>query len=91
MTARQIKVKSSLPSVVDPEITQPVDWTLRFFIPFAVFEPFIGSTVPLTNTTWRGNFFKCAEEVSHPHWAAWSPVDEFNFHLPRCFGSLQFG
>ena len=39
---------------------------------------------------WRGNFFKCAEDISHPHWAAWSPVDEFNFHLPRCFGTIQF-
>ena len=38
---------------------------------------------------WRGNFFKCAEDISHPHWAAWSPVDEFNFHLPRCFGAIQ--
>jgi hypothetical protein len=31
-----------------------------------------------------------AEENSHPHWAAWAPVDEFNFHLPRCFGELRF-
>ena len=89
--ARHIKVKSSLPSIVNPEITESIDWTLQFFIPFAVFEPFVRSTVAIANTTWRGNFFKCAEEVSHPHWAAWSPVDEFNFHLPRCFGSLLFG
>ena len=39
---------------------------------------------------WRGNFFKCVEENSHPHWASWSPVDEFNFHLPQCFGVLRF-
>jgi hypothetical protein len=36
-------------------------------------------------------FLKCAAEVSHPHWAAWSPTDELNFHLPRCFGELTFG
>jgi hypothetical protein len=40
--------------------------------------------------SWRGNFFKCAEEISHPHWASWSPVDELNFHLPRCFGTIHF-
>lgn len=91
MIARQVEIKSSLPSVVDPEIAEPIDWTLRFFVPFAIFEPFVGSISPLADTTWHGNFFKCAEDVSHPHWAAWSPVDEFNFHLPRCFGSLQFG
>jgi hypothetical protein len=39
---------------------------------------------------WRANFYKCGDDTSHPHWAAWSPVDELNFHLPRCFGRLGF-
>ena len=39
---------------------------------------------------WRGNLYKCGDRTSHPHWAAWSPVDELNFHLPRCFGTLRF-
>jgi hypothetical protein len=88
---RQVAIQSSLPPIVDPEIADPIDWTLQFFIPFAIFESFLGPVRPLGGEVWRGNFFKCAEEISHPHWAAWSAVDEFNFHLPRCFGNLILG
>lgn len=87
---KQVQVKSSLPQVVEPEITTPVRWALQFFIPFMVVEAFTGPLDAGSGQVWRGNFFKCATEVSHPHWAAWSPVDEFNFHLPRCFGRLLF-
>jgi hypothetical protein len=88
--ARGVNVKSSLPQIVDPEISEPIDWNLQFFIPFALLEKYVGRIGDPREQTWRGNFFKCAEEVSHPHWASWSPVDEFNFHLPRCFGTVQF-
>lgn len=87
---RQIQVCTSLPGVVDPEIAEPTDWTLQFFIPFSLLEKHAGALGEVAGQTWRGNFFKCAEDNSHPHWAAWSPVDELNFHLPRCFGTLRF-
>jgi hypothetical protein len=87
---RTVQVRGSLPRVVEPEITRPLTWTLRFFIPFALLERFVGPLGAVGGQTWRGNFFKCAEENSHPHWAAWSPVDEFNFHRPQCFGQLRF-
>jgi Carbohydrate-binding family 9 len=88
--ARAVQVRASFPPVVEPEIAEPVRWTLEFSIPFALFEKYVGPLGEVAGQTWRGNFFKCAEENSHPHWAAWSPVDEFNFHLPRCFGELRF-
>jgi len=87
----KIQVRTSLPRVVEPEMTEPVVWSLGFFIPFALFESYVGPLGEVAGQSWRGNLFKCAEDCSHPHWAAWSPVDEFNFHLPRCFGTLQFG
>ncbi len=87
---RTVLVRSSLPRIVEPEIAEPLTWTLRFFIPFAFFEHYVGPLGSAGGQTWRGNFFKCAEENSHPHWAAWTPVDEFNFHLPRCFGEIKF-
>jgi hypothetical protein len=87
--ARRVLVQSTLPAVVEPEINGPVDWQLRFFIPFVVLEQYAGPLGEVSGQRWRGNFFKCAEDNSHPHWAAWSPVDEFNFHLPRCFGTLR--
>jgi hypothetical protein len=85
-----IQAHSSLPARIEPEITEPVVWTLSFFIPFALFEHYVGPLGTLPGQVWRGNFFKCAEENSHPHWASWSPVDEFNFHRPNCFGALRY-
>lgn len=88
--AREIKVQTSLPRVVEPEITEPLTWTLQFFVPFALFAKFVGPLGDVSGQVWRANLFKCADETSHPHWASWSPVDEFNFHLPRCFGEIRF-
>lgn len=85
-----IQIRSSLPKMIEPEITKPTTWQLSFFLPRAVLEKFVGPLGDFKGQHWRGNFFKCAEDVSHPHWAAWSPVDEFNFHLPRCFGTFVF-
>lgn len=87
--AKQITARASLPRVIEPEITEPTNWTLEFQIPIQLLEQYVGRIGDLTGQTWRGNFFKCAEENSHPHWAAWSPVSEFNFHLPQCFGTLR--
>lgn len=89
--AQPVRVHPSMPPVSEPEITEAVTWTLEFFIPFALLEKYVGPLGAVAGQTWRGNFFKCAEENSHPHWAAWSPVDEFNFHRPQCFGDLYFG
>jgi hypothetical protein len=88
--ARRVTVQASLPPVIDPEIGEPVTWRLGFFLPTAVLEAYVGPLGPLTGQVWRGNFYKCGDRTSHPHWAAWSPVDELNFHLPRCFGTLRF-
>jgi len=87
---RQIQVCASSPAVVEPEVAEPMDWSLQFFIPFSLLEKYVGALDKVAGQSWRGNFFKCAEDNSHPHWAAWSPVDELNFHLPRCFGELLF-
>lgn len=87
---RRVGIYHSLPAVVDPELTQPTQWSLEFAVPFALLEGY-GCDVPLgPGATWHANFYKCGDATSHPHWAAWSPVDELNFHLPRCFGKLEF-
>ncbi|MBA4150428.1 MAG: carbohydrate-binding family 9-like protein [Verrucomicrobia bacterium] len=85
-----VRVVSSLPGTVEPEIQTPITWSLKFFIPFQVLESFIGNLDEVSGSRWEANFFKCADETSHPHWAAWAHVDELNFHLPRCFGTLRF-
>jgi hypothetical protein len=85
-----IRTCSSLPPHIEPEMKEPVVWTLGFFIPFALFEHYLGPLGELAGQVWHGNFFKCAEDNSHPHWASWSPVNGFNFHRPNCFGTVRF-
>lgn len=87
---RQVLLRGSLPPVVEPEIDAPTDWELAFFVPTAVLEGCVGPVGPLAGQEWRANLYKCGDGTSHPHWAAWSPVDALNFHLPRCFGTLRF-
>jgi hypothetical protein len=87
---RQFRIRSSLPATVEPEITEPLAWELNFFVPLPVLEKHVGPLGALSGKTWRGNFYKCGDELSHPHWAAWAPVDALNFHLPRCFGVIHF-
>jgi len=88
---RQVRVFHSLPPVVEPEIVAETLWHLEFFIPFALLTNRAGKHDLSGKSLWRGNFYKCGDETSHPHWAAWSPVDERNFHRPGCFGTLRFG
>ena len=86
----KIRRYHNLPGVVEPEITFKQLWFLEFSIPFAVLEKYAGPLGEIEGQSWRGNFYKCGNETSHPHWGAWSPVHELNFHLPACFGSIQF-
>lgn len=85
-----VQVSGSMPKIVEPEIAEPVDWWLAFAIPVAVMEKFVGPVGRLSGQAWTGNAYKCGNDTSHPHWAAWSPVDQLNFHLPRCFGEFIF-
>jgi len=87
---RQIQRYHNLPIVVEPEIVAKQIWFLEFSIPFAVLTKFAGPLGEIAGQTWRGNFYKCGNETSHPHWGAWSTVQELNFHLPECFGRITF-
>jgi hypothetical protein len=84
----RLKIRTSLPAVVEPEIVEPVNWWVEFTAPFALFEEVLG---PAPRTVWRANFYKCASNNSHPHWASWAPVGEkLSFHQPQSFGELVF-
>jgi len=88
--AAQIQVAHSMPKVVDPEIAEPTTWLLQYRVPLSVMEPYVGKLTITPNQKWRGNFYKCADRSSHPHWASWNPLDAVNFHLPKCFGDIVF-
>lgn len=88
----QVEIFHTLPSLIEQEITEPVQWRLAIHIPFQVLEKYVGpiNAATLSETPWRGNFYKCADKTSHPHWASWNPVPYLNFHWPDSFGQLLF-
>lgn len=89
--AKTVRIAATLPPVVNPEQPGPLTWVIAARIPYAVFEPFIGPTVPRPGDEWQANFYKCADGTSHPHWASWNPIGErLNFHCPEQFGRLRF-
>jgi len=90
--ANLVRVRHSLPRRIEPEITTAINWNLQAHIPFRIFEPYIKSPVKMGNSaTWRGNFYKCGDDTSHPHWASWNAIgDELNFHQPAKFGAQRF-
>ena len=89
---RRVEVYHSMPPVVDPEVAEPVVWRVEISVPFSLLSRYVGPLGPdFRKDDWRANFYKCGEDTSHPHWAAWSPVDELNFHRPECFGVVRFG
>jgi len=87
---REIEVTATLNAPIDPEITTPLAWALSLRLPLSVMEEFTGRLSCAPENVWRGNFYKCADATSHPHWISWSPVKELNFHAPECFGELRF-
>jgi hypothetical protein len=81
------------PRTSSPEVPGPVEWCVEYFVPFSLLERYVGPLGNVAGQTWRANFFKCADESSHPHWASWAPLDaDFagGFHRPDKFGELRF-
>lgn len=82
----------ALPRIVDPEIKEPVTWSVDYALPINLLQRYCAVSPPKPGAVWRANFYKCADNTSHPHWLTWAPVDypKPNFHLPQTFGVLAF-
>ena len=85
-----VEIYHSLPEKIDPEITEPTEWFIGFFIPFSLLEIYVGDINNVSGNSWTANFYKCADHTSHPHWASWNSITATNFHLPECFGDIEF-
>lgn len=89
--ARNIEVYASLKQPIREEAPGPLVWTLSARVPFALFESFVGPLGALSGETWRANFYKCADDCSHPHWGYWADIGErLDFHQPDRFGEIVF-
>lgn len=89
---RSIEIAHSLPSVVDPEIKEPVDWTIEYRIPLSLLEKYCAVAKPSAGVQWKANFYKTGSETSNPNYMTWSEVihPKPNFHLPEYFGTIVF-
>ena len=89
--AQKVTIWHSLPNRVEPERQEPVVWQVEYHIPREIFETYLGPLGDFAGQEWRANFYKCAENNSHPHWASWSPIQgKLDFHQPQYFGRLRF-
>ena len=89
---KQIEIAHSLPATVDPEISEPVTWTIEYRIPISLLSKYANVTHPAKGVSWKANFYKTGSKTSNPNYITWSVV-EFprpNFHLPQFFGTIQF-
>ena len=67
-----------------------INWTLTVAIPIQVFCFHNFSSIQHQKT--KMNFFKCGDDLSQPHYLAWSNVtsEKPDFHLPEFFGRVEF-
>jgi len=89
---KKIEIAHSLPQIIDPEMSDQVDWTLEYRIPIAMLKKYASVTHPRKGVEWRANFYKIAENNSNPHYITWSVIenDKPDFHKPNFFGTLRF-
>ncbi len=89
---KKIEIAHSLPQIVDPEITEPVKWTIECRIPLHILEKYSEISYPKPGVTWKANFYKIAEAGSNIHFLTWTFVDnpKPDFHLPKFFGVIEF-
>jgi hypothetical protein len=89
---KRIEIAHTLPQIIDPEMKEPVEWTLEYKIPIAMLERYSAVTQPKKGIVWKANFYKIAENSSNPHYITWSVVNvaEPDFHRPEFFGKIIF-
>jgi len=88
---KMVRIYHSMPKIVYPEVKFEATWKIEYFIPFKLFEHYLGPLGKINGQVWRGNFYKCADECSCPHWASWAPLHgKASFHIPQYFAPLQF-
>ena len=67
-------------------------WSLEYRIPLPFLQRFFPLAELNPGCVMRGNFYKCADLSSRPHFGCWSPIRLPNpdFHCPDFFGKIIF-
>jgi hypothetical protein len=66
-------------------------WNLEYCIPFSFIRCFFPSFKFKPRHIMRGNFYKCGNGTTRPHYGCWSPIklSEPDFHCPEYFGTFH--
>ncbi|NMC39649.1 MAG: hypothetical protein GYA43_00525 [Bacteroidales bacterium] len=86
----RIRTLSSMGKKPFKEIQGDIYWELVAAIPVSVF--FRHRIIFSAGRMMRGNFYKCGDRLTEPHYLAWRPVltGKPDFHRPEYFDELQF-
>jgi hypothetical protein len=65
-------------------------WCLTIVLPKRLF--FRHPQLSLDDLKARGNFYKCGDKLTKPHFLSWNAIDtpSPDFHVPQAFGTLIF-
>ena len=89
-TVEKIDISSTLGNKPFAEKTGNFEWEMSIRIPIACFA--YSELNSFDGLKAKGNFYKCGDETSEPHFVTWNPVgtDQPDYHQPKYFGSLLF-
>ena len=81
---------STLGDLPFPERKETTNWQITMAIPWEAF--FKHALKPIQGKKMRGNFYKCGDELSIPHFVSWTKIKtkKPSFHNPEFFGGLEF-
>jgi len=81
---------SSLGNDPFAEQKEPTEWQITVAIPWDAF--FKHELESISGKKMRGNFYKCGDELTVPHFVSWTKIktEKPSFHAPEYFGGLEF-
>ncbi|MCM1300295.1 MAG: carbohydrate-binding family 9-like protein [Alistipes senegalensis] len=89
-TLASVRRTSTLPDAPFEEREGDNRWTLTLAIPPQVL--FCHAFDSWDGLRGRMNLYKCGDNLSHPHFLSWRPIDtpQPDFHRPEFFGEVEF-
>ncbi|QIA09042.1 carbohydrate-binding family 9-like protein [Draconibacterium halophilum] len=89
-TLKQIDIESSLGKQPFAEKSGDFSWEMMICIPTQCFA--FDKIENLNGLEATGNFYKCGDETSDPHFVTWNAIDTENpdYHCPEFFGKISF-
>lgn len=86
----KIRIESSLGNQPFEERSGDFNWEMMIRIPIECFV--FDEIKSLDNISVSGNFYKCGDKTSEPHFVTWNPIntEKPDYHRPEFFGQILF-